>query len=66
MEWHRWQQQLCSGCGQPRSECFDAAGPAYEATVLRCRACEARDAKSKEFTEAGNPAGIYVSVVEAE
>lgn len=34
--------------------------------MLRCRACEARDAKSKEFTEAGNPAGIYVSVIEAE
>lgn len=44
--WQEAQDEACSGCGQPRSESFDPKGPDYEATPLRCRACEAREAKA--------------------
>lgn len=63
LEWQRWQDQVCSGCGNPRDECMDPDGPQYAAKPLRCRACEARDAAAREFAEAkGDNAGLYFAV----
>ena len=36
-------------CGQSRSESFDPNGPDYQATPLRCRACEAREAMESQW-----------------
>lgn len=67
LEWLRWQQRVCVGCSQPKDESFDPDGPSYNAEVLRCRACEAKDAKSDDFrSNKGNVNGIYFSVSPAD
>jgi hypothetical protein len=63
--WQIEQNVRCTGCGQPRSECMgpEDDAPDYEVTITRCWACEARDAKSREFQEDGaSSSGIYMSV----
>ncbi|MBP6728819.1 MAG: hypothetical protein KA129_04295 [Microthrixaceae bacterium] len=46
---------------------MDPDGPHYEATALRCKACEARDVESKSFQEAGgSTAGLLFTVSQVE
>lgn len=50
LEWQRMQDELCPGCGQPRTESFSADyADAYVATVQRCHACaeQARTAEAQ-------------------
>lgn len=63
MEWLIQDRSRCSGCGQPRAESQAVEAPDYEVTVTRCKACEARDAKMREFTEdGGSTSGLFFSV----
>jgi hypothetical protein len=68
LEWQSWKASLCSGCGQPKHECMSPDGPAYEATAIRCRACETRDRKANAWRDNDNAetAGLFFVVSEAE
>jgi hypothetical protein len=61
LEWIEYEQSLCTGCGQPRSESFDPNGPEYDADYYRCRACEAMyDAqRSDQNDRTFDPAGAH-------
>ena len=43
MAWQEVQDDTCE-CGQSRSDSMNPDGPDYQATPLRCRACETREA----------------------
>jgi len=64
LEWQAYQALSCSGCGQPKHESFSPAGPDYEVTALRCRACEARDTRRAAWAEQDNANlhGLYFGV----
>lgn len=63
--WQEAQDDACSGCGHPRSETMDPKGPDYEAVPLRCRACEAREAKAAGMQQAeGSLHGMKFAVTE--
>lgn len=62
LAWAEAQADLCPGCGRPRDECFDPDGPDYQATLLRCRACEERDKKFTAFD--GDREGLYAVLKE--
>jgi len=66
LEWMDYKQSLCSGCGMSRLESFNPDGPNYEAEVLRCRACETREARGEKMREASNVDmnGMYIAVTE--
>ncbi len=73
LEWTDYKASLCSGCGNPRSECMDPKrSEAYEAVPLQCFACAARDAEHRQANEArqgneyggGSFDGLFVSVIE--
>lgn len=51
LEFTEYQESLCTGCGSPRAESFDPAGPVYAVEALRCRACSARAVVAREFGE---------------
>lgn len=53
--WQECQDDACSGCGHPRSETMNPNGPDYEATPLRCRACEAREARAHQMAQMDGP-----------
>lgn len=68
-----YQASLCSGCGQPKSECMNPEmDGAYEAVPVQCFACAARAAehraagKAKSDGSFGDAAfdGIYFAVQE--
>ena len=52
--WQECQDEVCDGCGQPRSESYNPKGPDYQATALRCRACEARDSEAAKWQRDDN------------
>ena len=63
--WQEAQDDACAGCGQPRSETMDPNGPDYEATPLRCRACEVREARANQMAQQdGSMYGMKFAVVE--
>ena len=63
LEWQRWKDSLCTGCGQPRDESFSPTGPDYRARSRRCRCCEALDVEAKEWSESSSStSGVYLSV----
>ena len=64
LAWKALGKDDCPGCGQPRSESFDDANHnAYDVHRLRCHACAAREADSKDFQDAdGDTAGLYLTV----
>lgn len=64
--WQEAQDDLCGGCGQPRSESMAPNGPDYEAHVLRCRACEARESVATQWQREENAqlAGAKFAVIE--
>jgi hypothetical protein len=59
------KNDTCSGCGESKSDSFDGANEAaYEVHTLRCHACAARDARSKEIEEddTADTGGLFLSV----
>jgi hypothetical protein len=75
LEWIDYQSSLCSGCGQPKTECMDPENDGhYVADPVQCFACAARDAESRGAAKAksdgsfGDAAfdGIYFAVRERE
>lgn len=63
--WQEAQDDLCAGCGYPRSETMAGDGD-YQATVLRCRACEARETLARKWQRDDNAdhAGVKFAVTE--
>jgi hypothetical protein len=56
---------LCSGCGRPQWECFDADSEgAYTAEAMRCHACAERDRVSRQFSadEHADTGGLYITL----
>lgn len=51
LQWMAEQNRKCSGCGNPLDECMSEDGPEYEAELLRCYACAARDDRSAKLSE---------------
>lgn len=48
LEWQRWCDLQCSGCGQPMTETLDPElEGAYEATAVVCHGCAAREGEQK-------------------
>lgn len=73
LEWIAYQDSLCSGCGNPKSECWDPdRDGTYEAIAVQCFACAARDAENRRASEArasdrmGSSSfdGLYFAVTE--
>jgi hypothetical protein len=68
LEWQAHKDLLCSGCGQPRDECFAPENSfRYTAEPLECHACAARERKKwarNKNREAKDPPefGMYYSV----
>lgn len=65
LEWQDYQSSLCSGCGNPKAECFDPKNEDdYEAEPLRCHACATRDRKAKLVgsDEHADASGLYFAV----
>lgn len=64
--WQEIQDDRCDGCGHSRSEAMNPDGPDYEASTLRCRACEARDALGSKWQrdEHANTHGLKFAVTE--
>lgn len=57
----RWDDAICPGCGRPVTETFDPElQGAYEAHVITCHACAARE-KAVKADEAKNP-GVRIGV----
>ncbi|MBK6556107.1 MAG: hypothetical protein IPG16_02460 [Comamonadaceae bacterium] len=53
LAWQSYLDSLCSGCGQPRHESFDAeADGAYVAHADRCHACTAAAIQQRAWTKA--------------
>ena len=53
LAWQSYLYSLCSGCGQPRHESFDAeADGAYVAHADRCHACTAAAIQQRAFAKA--------------
>ncbi len=62
MQWLEYRVSLCSGCGSPRVESFDPVNERrYEAHVLKCHACAARDGKARVVRDNNdsNVSGLY-------
>lgn len=52
LEYLAYLSSLCSGCGNPKSECMDEANEdAYEVVPVMCFACAARDAEQRSVAE---------------
>lgn len=64
LEWQAVTRDECPGCGQPRSQTYDAANAqAYHVAKRRCHACAEREAAEQEFNEAGgDTAGLHFMV----
>ena len=64
----RWQDELCSGCKHPLADTTDIDGPAYDATPVRCAACQAREDAAKAFAsqKGASTHGLYFTVTEQE
>lgn len=57
----RWDDSLCVGCRRPMTETLDPElQGAYEAHVVTCHACAARE-KAAKSDEAANP-GVRIGV----
>ena len=63
--WQEAEDDKCS-CGHPRSETMNPNGPDYQATALRCRACEAREALASKWRrdENADTSGLVFAVTE--
>lgn len=60
LEWTRYRDTLCDGCAQSLSESLDPAlEGAYEADVVSCHGCAAREAAQKK---ARDVPGVKVAV----
>lgn len=60
LEYQRWRDEVCSGCGQPMSETLDAElEGAYEPRVVQCHGCAARDTAMKKSSD---QPGVKVAV----
>ena len=60
-----YEADLCSGCGQPRSESMAAEHEFdYRPTALRCHGCAAVARESERYTEGPNPntKGLMIGV----
>jgi hypothetical protein len=59
-----YEADLCSGCGQPRSESMDAGHEFdYHPTALRCHGCAAVAAESERFSgPTANTKGLMIGV----
>jgi len=64
MTWQTEQDLKCSGCGKRRDESFDPDGPDYDAVLLLCRACEARDKASARIRDGGHAEGMHIGLEE--
>lgn len=64
IEWQRWQNEICHGCGHPLSESLDE-GNDYEAKPITCFACEAKERAEKAAADKDNAdlAGRKISAV---
>ena len=59
LEWQRWCDQVCGGCGQPLLEAIDPdLEGAYEAHAVVCHACAAREAEQKRVEGMGIQVGV--------
>lgn len=59
LEWQRWCDLVCSGCGQPMSETLDPElEGAYEATAVVCHGCAARETEQQRV----EGKGVHVAV----
>ena len=59
-----YEADICSGCGQPRSESMDKANEYhYEPTALRCHGCAAVATESERFSvPTANTKGLMIGV----
>jgi hypothetical protein len=59
-----YEADLCSGCGQPRSESMDAGHEFdYHPTALRCHGCAAVATESERFSgPTSNTKGLMIGV----
>lgn len=65
LEWLEHQESLCGGCGRPRHESFDPdSEDSYDAHVLVCHACRAREQRAAEMRSGDNAdtSGIYIAI----
>jgi len=58
-----YEADLCSGCGQPRSESMDKDNQFhYESTALRCHGCAAVAAESERWSSPRDARGLLIGV----
>jgi hypothetical protein len=64
LEWQALNAASCPGCGEPKSESFDAANAsAYDVHPLRCHACAAREETRDDYSDqGGSMAGLFLTV----
>lgn len=58
----KFQNEICSGCGQLKSECFDEEGPQYEVDVYVCRSCEARGLMQEDWAKERSSHGAFTVI----
>ena len=58
-----YEADLCSGCGQPRSESMGKANEFhYSPTVLRCHACKTVARKADDLADSKDTKGLMIGV----
>lgn len=58
-----YEADLCSGCGQPRTESMAAEHEfGYRAQAWRCHGCAAVAKESERFSGSKNTAGLMIGV----
>lgn len=58
-----YEADICSGCGQPRSESMDPANQfKYESEALRCHGCSAVARESENWTDPKHNKGLMIGV----
>lgn len=56
LNWQAEQAAKCSGCGLPADETMDPANAdAYDARLVACHACAARERAERAFLQEHNP-----------
>lgn len=62
LAWQSYSDELCSGCGNPRSESMARENTgAYHADALRCHSCEAVVRATKRYKDNPDPEALYFS-----